>query len=189
MTKQYIVAFTGARPSDLGGYDWYNKKNKNIRKHIKKQLRKLFDLNEYDNYLFRSGMALGIDQFVMDVLIELKAEYEDIINIEIEACVPFKLQYVKWNEVQQAKYHELLRHADIITYVDTLDDYKDKSVEEGKYSKTKLHLRNHYMIDDADLLMAYPIEGKETGGTVSAIKYALANDKKVFITEISNNKK
>ena len=189
MSKQFVVAFTGTRPSELGGYDWHNKKNKTIRKYIKKQLRKMFDSNEYDNYIFKVGMALGIDQFAMEVLIELKSEYEDTINIEIEACVPFKLQYVKWSDVQQAKYHELLRGADKITYVDTLDDYKDSSVEEGKYAKSKLQLRNHYMIDSADLVLAYPVAGKETGGTVSAIKYALSNGKKVFITEISNNKK
>lgn len=186
--KKIIIAFTGTRPSEISSYNWDDKRNKSLRKHMKTQLRHIFDTGGYEEYLFISGMALGIDQYAINVLIELQAEYEDLINIRIEAAIPFKLQYTKWNKEQQTRYHTLLKYVDIITYVDSIDKYKDKRVEEGAYSKKKLHLRNHYMVDKCDLLMAYPVLGKEDGGTRSAIDYAISKKKKVYVTEIEKKK-
>lgn len=184
MKEQFIIAFTGTRPSEISSYDWNDKRNKLLRNHMKAQLRQIFDTGEYTDYIFISGMALGVDQFAISVLIELQAEYEDLINIRLEAAIPFKLQYTKWNKEQRTRYHTLLKYMDIITYVDTIDKYKDKTVEEGAFSEKKLHLRNHYIIDKCNLLMAYPILGKKSGGTRSAIKYAISKNKKIYMTEI-----
>lgn len=189
MSEAFVIAFTGARPSSIGSYEWNDKKNKAIRKSIKNTLMKFFENNDYDKYLFKVGMALGIDQYAMSVLIELRAEFKDAIDIKIEACVPFELQYIKWSPEQKNRYKDLLRQADIITYVDELDEFQIDDVDIGQYHKDKLLNRNKYMVNGCNLLLAYPIEGKKTGGTIHAINYALKHNKKVYITELAKSKK
>lgn len=75
---------------------WYNEnsinylKMKNILKKSIVQLIKTYDVNH-----FISGMALGVDQYAAEIVLELKKQYP---QITLECAIPCETQAIKWTE-------------------------------------------------------------------------------------------
>lgn len=141
-----ILAITGHRPQKLGGFDPDNAQRQGVRKAIRRALRTI----QPDKVI--TGMALGVDQDVAEICIEL--------GIPFIAAVPFLGQEKKWNERSQEHYRELLSQAE-----------KVEVVHDGDYAAWKLLKRNEWMIDRANVLLAV-WDGKPDGGTAHAVKYA-----------------
>lgn len=162
------IAFTGHRPNKLGGYDWYNPKNQKIREAIYKEIIKIIYSTKESEFMFITGGALGVDQFAFDVVNKMTLNSPNIQNI---IAVPFKDQPNAWfNKNDINRYKEQLKQADRVIYVDELDEYKRTSTPEGRYNPQKLQIRNAYMVDNCDILIA--VWDGSNSGTGNCVHYA-----------------
>jgi uncharacterized phage-like protein YoqJ len=146
-----ILAVTGHRPEKLGGYS-------------EQAFNKLVTLaemvlDEYKPTLVLTGMALGWDQAV--------AQACDNKHVAFTACVPFYGQDSKWPDTSKAIYAALCGLA-----------LKTVIVSEGGYSAAKMQIRNEYMVDHCDLLIA--LYDGTPGGTANCVNYAKKVGRKGF---------
>jgi uncharacterized phage-like protein YoqJ len=148
------VAFTGHRPQRLGGFKIPNPQYEKIYKQLVESLQKLSPTEAI------TGMALGVDQWAVDACLEL--------NIPYTAAVPFKGQEMMWPKESQQKYKEYLERAKEVVIVSP-----------GAFSAKKMHLRNEWMVDRCDVLIAV-WDGSSTGGTANCVGYAKQKGKKII---------
>lgn len=182
------IAFSGHRPNKLGGYNWNNEKNKRIITKINSVLTDIMKENNYfeDGVHFIFGGALGIDQMAYHVcrMLGIRHELRLKNKLIMEVAVPYKNQPNKWfNNVDVIRYNKQLEHANIVTYVDELEGYSRTNAPVGEYNAYKLQIRNEYMIDNCDLLIA--VWDGSKGGTCNCIKYAEKLGKKIIIIDPS----
>lgn len=154
------VAATGHRPDKIGGYDFYAPQRVWVRDQIKQAL---IDLKATHGI---SGMALGVDQDFAYVCIELA--------IPFTAAIPFVGQEEAWPQHSQEWYEWLLIRADDVVVVSP-----------GGYSASKMQVRNEWMTDSCDVLLAV-WDGSE-GGTRNCVNYAYYSYSPSFIRRINPN--
>ena len=145
-----IISGTGHRPDKLGGYSdiAFNKLVKIAEEYLSE--------NRPDKVI--SGMALGWDQALAQAAINLK--------IPFVAAIPFKNQECKWPNKSQTKYKTILAAASECVIVC-----------EGEYAAWKMQVRNKYMVDNSDLVVAM-FDGT-TGGTANCVNYAISKNKQI----------
>jgi uncharacterized phage-like protein YoqJ len=99
-----------------------------------------------------SGMALGVDQWAANICNKLK--------IPLIAAIPFEGQEKMWPEKSKKVYQSLLQKA------------SEKIVVcEGGYSAYKMQLRNEWMVNHCDILLA--VWDGSKGGTGNCVDYAM----------------
>jgi len=140
------LAVTGHRPNKLGGYDTPNPTYDAVRRALRTRLLELRPTKVL------TGMALGVDQWVAELCIELQ--------IPFVAVIPFPGQEKAWPRRAQRRYHTLLAQA-----VDRV------IVSPGPYAPEKMHLRNEWLVEHADELLS--VWDGSPGGTSSCRAYAL----------------
>ena len=145
-----IVAFTGHRPDKLGGYG----------KEIKTRLRRLARYALADRNAERAviGMALGWDQAAGWACVDL--------GLPFTAAIPFKGQESRWPYDSQREFNDLLGKAARIVVVSP-----------GRYEPWKMQLRNEWMVENSDELLA--LWNGTRGGTANCLDYAAALRKPV----------
>jgi len=153
------IAVTGHRPDKLGGYN-ATENFKAIRRHMRNFLEQAPD-GELE---LISGGALGIDQFWMEVGLHL--------DLPVVAALPFRGYNDRWPLFSRQKYEKLLDKCREVHYV----------CEPG-YDPSKLQIRNVWMVDKCDTLVAY--YNGSPGGTQNCVEYAISKDKRV--TEFDTN--
>lgn len=146
-----IVAGTGHRPNKLGGFN-----NKAFLKLVK-IAEDWIHTNKPEKII--SGMAQGWDQALAQAAVNC--------GIPFIAALPFKGQEIRWSQKSQRYYNRLLSKAEQIVYV----------CDEG-YEAYKMQLRNEWMVDNSNLVLA--MWDGTTGGTLNCLKYAYANQIKVI---------
>ena len=147
-----IIAGTGHRPNKLGGYDdgTFNRLTELAMNFLKEN-------PEYDTVV--SGMALGWDMALALATLLLKRK--------LIASVPFKGQESKWPDITQERYKKLLSRASQVVIV-----------SKGSYSAEKMQVRNEWMVDHADAILA--LWDGSRGGTYNCIQYAKKKNKKII---------
>lgn len=153
------VCVTGHRPNKLYGYDMTDPRYIAIKDFMKEFLKMKECTEVY------TGMALGIDQLFAEAVIELKDEG---YQIELNCAIPCKNHSCKWPLASQKHYGEILEKADNIILV------SDK-----EYSPYLMQLRNEYMVDKSDEVLA--IWDGSDGGTGNCVRYANKVGKKVTV--------
>lgn len=98
-----------------------------------------------------TGMALGVDQVAALVCADR--------GVPFTAVVPFAGQQERWRDRDKQRYADLLAKAAEVTVVSA-----------GGYSAGKMHARNRWMVDRADVLLA--VWNGNGGGTASCVEYA-----------------
>ena len=170
MQNDYIktCCFTGHRPKVLPwGYDENDLPCGSFKSKLKFTLENLIVENGYKRFI--SGMAMGADMICAEIVLSLKNIYP---YIELECAVPNYAFTENWKDDEARKYSSILTRADGIKFV------SDSRI----YSKRDLMLRNIYMVDSSELIIAVYIEG-ESGGTRNTIDYARYKNKEVMIIE------
>lgn len=152
-----IVAFTGHRPDELGGYNLPNP----TYIHVCQQLEKT--LTELKPEKAISGMALGVDQWAANICVKL--------GIPFTAAMPFLEQDSVWPEASKKTFRALLNKA-----------AEQVIVSEGGYTAAKMQVRNEWMVDHCDVLVAV-YNGADSGGTFNCIQYAKSVDKKIIFID------
>ena len=148
-----IVAFTGHRPNKLGGYKLPNPTYVHVCQQIEKTLLELKPVK------IITGMALGIDQWATNITIKL--------GIPFIAAIPFEGQEKAWPEGSQRTWRALLKKA-----------AEKVIVCEGEYAPNKMQIRNEWMVDHCDKLIA--VWDGTPGGTGNCINYAKSINKEII---------
>jgi uncharacterized phage-like protein YoqJ len=148
-----IVAFTGHRPSKLGGYKLPNPTYIKVCRQIESTLKEL------NPEKVISGMALGVDQWAAFISYKLK--------IPFIAAVPFINQECKWPTSSQEIYNKLIKLAS-----------EKVIVSDGEYSAHKMQVRNEWMINNCDQVIA--VWDGSSGGTGNCVDYAKSKNKSII---------
>ena len=148
-----IVAFTGHRPDKLGGYKLPNDTYIKVCRDID------WLLKELNPEKVISGMALGVDQWAANIAYKL--------GIPFVAAIPFEGQELAWPEASQKTYRLLRKLAS-----------EEVIVSPGGYSADKMQVRNIWMVDNCDSLIA--VWDGSKGGTGNCVEYARSVDRKIY---------
>lgn len=103
---------------------------------------------------FYNGMAMGFDLLAAECVLLFKKKHP---YLRLIACVPCYGQERYFSEEDKARYIHLLKVAD------------ETVVLSEKYFQGCMQVRDQYMVDRADTLLAYC--KKETGGAAYTVKY------------------
>lgn len=162
-----ICCFTGHRPNKFSFK--YNEMHPDCIK-IKALLKEEIEKTIKDGYdYFISGMALGVDMWVAEAVIELQKTYP---NIKFEVAVPCANQECTWPEISQNRYRHILMHADLLYYV-----------SRKPYQPYLMLQRDKYMVDKSSRLIA--VFDGSSGGTKHTFDYAI--EKGIPIVRIDPN--
>lgn len=148
-----IVAFTGHRPEEIGGYGCNP-----TRSWIVDGLYKI--LNHLKPTEAICGMALGVDTWAAALCLTER--------IPFIAAIPFEGQESIWPEERQKHYKWLCSKAKV-KYI----------VSKGGYSPEKMQIRNEWMVDNAHVIIA--VWNGSDGGTANCVNYAKLMKKPIFI--------
>lgn len=158
-----ICAFTGHRPVKLSFK--YNESHPDcilLKLMLKVEIIKAIR-DGYDYFI--SGMALGVDTFVAEIVLELKEIYP---NIKLECAIPCAGHPNTWPLPAQERYYSILERADVVTNVST-----------ESYKGYLMLRRDEYMTNKCSLLIAV-FDGVDKGGTAHTINYAKEHKKDII---------
>lgn len=173
VNKETTVCFTGPRPANMFGYNIDTIEYKKVLDDIQKTVRTLYHSENARTFIV--GGAQGFDTLAAIALYSMKSELKDI---KIVLAAPFKNQDIKWPADARKLYTNIKGIVDEVVYVDALQDYAFSPVSLGEYHPNKMHLRNHYMVDRSDIVIAYN-NGKGTG-TKNCINYATGKRRRII---------
>ena len=146
-------AFTGYRPSKMPwGYDETDARCVEFRFRLREALEYLIGQGYTD---FMSGGALGFDQMAARIVLSLREKYPWIRLIMV---IPFDGQADKWSREQRGRWLEIIEASDRVIRIS------------HRYDKGVFFQRNHYMVENADLILA-AFDG-QPGGTAGTVAYA-----------------
>jgi len=162
--RKYTCCFTGHRPQKLPwGYDeeWEDC----IRLKLKLACE-IEAMRRKGVTTFISGMAIGVDMWAAEIVLDLKRAYpQDAIRLV--AAIPFEGQANKWSNEYRERYFDILAQADEEITVHT------------HYTQSCMHERNRYMVDNSAHMIA--VFNGEKGGTANTLKYAEAKGLNIVI--------
>lgn len=148
--------FTGHRPNKfIFKYDEESPDCKKLKKLLKESIEEAINKG-YKHFI--SGMALGVDTWAAEIVLELKEVYP---NITFEAAIPCISQDSRWINESKERYRKILERADVITQV-TNQTFKE--------NPSCMLIRNIYMINNSNLIIA--VFDGTSGGTKHAFDYA-----------------
>ena len=160
--------FTGHRPKAL---PWKEDENDIRCTALKSKIRREAEnlIVEQGCEYFISGMAQGSDMICAEVILALKNIYP---HIKLECAIPNRAFTSSWANADIRRYTSILTRADNIKFIS----------EKRAYSLSDLMLRNIYMVDNSDIIIAVYING-ESGGTRNTINYAESKKKKIIFID------
>ena len=166
MNIENTCCFTGKRPQSFSfGYNEYAKGCVRLKEKLKAEIENAIGRG-YKNFI--SGMALGVDLWAAELVLELKKKYPEI---ELYCAIPYKGQSISW----EADYRE--------RYMTCIHKSKKYVVISPVYTKSCFFKRNMYMVDNSSLVIAVS-DNPPTGGTAHTIDYAQRMGKEIKILEI-----
>ena len=115
---------------------------------------------------FIMGGCEGADMDFAETVLGLRGYHDSYFPIELEAALPYPYKFPDEPNPIQKMREKTIYDCDRITYVS------------NHYHRGCMQLRNQYMVDNSDLVLAI-WNGKESGGTWNTIKYARKQGKKI----------
>lgn len=158
------IAFTGHRPNKLYGYDKNEEGNQKILEIMGKKIEQ-YIIDNNGEVEFTSGMALGTDIWLADIVVKLRRKYP---KVKLHCALPIENHSKMWNKKDKAIHSKML---------DKADSYE--IVSEGDYTSKCMLVRDAYMVERADMLLAV-FDGSKSG-TGHTIDLAVSKGKKVAI--------
>jgi uncharacterized phage-like protein YoqJ len=149
------IAVTGHRPQKLGNEYQYDGP---YSTYLREKFREILIKEQPSQCI--TGMALGVDTLFCQVAIELA--------IPVLAAIPFPGQETRWPPASQELYTKLLSNSLVTAHL----------VSSGPYNSAKMQIRNEYMVDKADKLVA--VWNGSAGGTMNCVRYAEKNNKNII---------
>lgn len=139
-------------------------------KHAEAIKNKLLDIIEIlvrdHNLTFRVGGAIGFDTLAALCVLDKRNEHPD--SIKLTLCLPCRDQTKGWGRENVEIYDYIKSEADEVVVLS--EEYTDGCMLE----------RNRYMVDGADICIAYCNDKKATrGGTAYTVRYAEKQNVKI----------
>lgn len=157
--------FTGYRPKSLPfGYDEGAEGCKRLKALLTESIEKQITENGVTHFI--SGMAMGVDIYAAEAVLELKEKYP---HITLECAIPCETQANRWSEGWRNRYFDIIYRSD------------DAQMLQTHYTSDCMMKRNKYMVDNSDVVIA--VWNGEKSGTRNTVDYALKNGKKVIIID------
>lgn len=153
--------FTGHRPQKLG-YGENSIQCDELKGRLEELIKNLIEKEGVTHFI--SGVALGVDTYAANIVLNLKAQYP---GITLECAIPCETQAVKWNERDRDIYYDLLAKCDKETLL------------QQNYTSDCMQKRNEYMVDNSDYVIA--VWNGKPSGTGNTVKYAQKNKKAVLL--------
>ena len=166
------ICFTGHTPRHLGGYS-----SNPIHQWVKQSLAKaIHRAIKQGAHKFISGGALGVDQWAAEIIIDIKSGKDKAVEnpwmIDLVMAIPFPSHGSNWSNPETINnYHRILREADKVV-----------NISDDPYKPMLMQLRNIWMVDRADCVIAVWKTGKP-GGTANTLKYAIKKRKPILWIE------
>lgn len=163
------VCFTGHRPEKLPDN---GDNNSYIIKMIKSMLYKeILDSVEAGYDTFITGLARGVDLWAGEMVLEIKAQKP---HIRLIAASPYKAHGNTLKGAEKWVYGNIIAKADMIVYVCE------------NYTKLCMKMRNQYMVDNSNKLIAVVSDYKS--GTGQTISYARKEKIEIKVFDINKIK-
>lgn len=112
---------------------------------------------------FISGMALGVDIWAAEIVLQLKKRYP----ITLECAIPCETQAARWLEEERDRYWGIIERCDKETLLQT------------NYSADCFQKRNQYMIDHSDFVIA--VWNGKPSGTGKTVLYVRKKGREVVL--------
>lgn len=159
--KNSTVSFTGHRPERFGGYH----EDSDLVNAVKSELRsKIAGAINLGYECFITGMALGVDTWAGEIVLEFQKEFPEVRLI---CAVPFAGQERMWPLQAKKRYWNLIDNASEV-----------EIVSEGDYSREKMQVRNEWMVDNSAVVIS--VWDGTNGGTANCVRYAKSQKVKIW---------
>ena len=156
-------AFTGHRPQHLPfGMNENDERCVRLKEILKEEIINLIEKEGVTHFI--TGMALGVDLYAAEIVLDLKACYP---NITLESAIPCETQAVKWSAAQRERYYDIAAQCDKETML------------QCHYSPDCMDKRNRYMVDHADYILA--VWNGCPSGTGNTVRYAHKKGKSIIV--------
>lgn len=159
-------AITGPRPQNMFGFNESDPRYELVKQALQHEIRTLIQNNVSH---FISGVALGIDMFAAETVLDLKRHYT---HVTLEAAIPHRLQHQKWSTEYQNRYRNILNQCDEITTI------------QQDYTPNCFFRRNRYMVDNATHLLTVTQKSNPSSGTQYTIQYAAQKRLNIVLIDI-----
>ena len=155
-------AFTGHRPVKFSfGYNEGDEKCNGLKLVMTQQIRLLIKSGVS---LFYTGMALGVDQWGAEIILDMKRQFP---HIQLVAVLPCEEQANKWSSEHRERYFN------------TLPECDDVITLNSRFTPECMLERNRYMVDHAEYLLAV-YDGGGRGGTAYTVRYARERKREII---------
>jgi uncharacterized phage-like protein YoqJ len=155
MGKKNTCCFTGHRPPK---FPWgYDEEWEDCVKLKLKLACEIEAMRQKGVTNFISGMAVGVDMWAAEIVLDLKSAYPQD-TIKLIAAIPYEGQANKWSVEYRERYFDILAQAD------------QEVIFQEHYTKSCMHERNRFMVDNSAYMIA--VFNGDKGGTANTLHYA-----------------
>ncbi len=148
----YRISFTGYRPEKLPFFGEDDPMCVDLKQRLSKQIGRLINDGADEFY---TGMALGVDTWAAESVLEHKKTHPDI---KLIAVLPCPEQTDRWTSADKARYKTILGQCDRTMMISP------------HYDKNCMLRRNRALVELCDVLIAV-YDGKR-GGTQYTVNFA-----------------
>lgn len=164
------VCLTGHRPNKLWGYDLDVPEYDRLQDRLENIIESLVD--EYDEVVCHSGLALGADTVWSIAILNKREEYPN--KVKFHAEIPFMGQSSRWFGDSIALWEYQVEVADERTVYLNKNHClarEDWSLVPKEEIIKAMNDRNEGMVNASDIVIAI-YDGGTSGGTCNAVNYA-----------------
>ena len=155
MGKKNTCCFTGHRPQKL---PWgYDEEWEDCVKLKLKLACEIEAMRKKGVTTFITGKAIGVDMWAAEIVLDLKSAYPQD-TIKLIAAIPYEGQANKWSVEYRERYFDILAQAD------------QEVIFQEHYTKSCMHERNRFMVDNSAYMIA--VFNGDKGGTANTLHYA-----------------
>lgn len=161
---EQTCCFTGHRPKKLPfKSNETDERCIRLKEILRNEIKKLIAEKGVNKFI--SGMAIGTDIICTEIVLDMKKEYD----IVLECAIPCRNQNEKWNKKQKERYSNLIHQADIVTCL------------QEDYTRGCMQKRNKYMVDNSQYVIA--VWDGSKSGTFNTLKYARKLKRNIMVID------
>lgn len=157
----YRISFTGYRPEKLPFFGEDDPMCIDLKQRLSEQIEKLINDGADEFY---TGMALGVDTWAAQAVLEHKKSHPEI---KLIAVVPCPEQASKWSAPDKARYKTILGQCDKILTISP------------NYTRDCMLKRNRVLVELCDMLVA--VYDGQKGGTGYTVNFAKSSGKNIIL--------
>ena len=165
MEEIKACCFTGHRPQSLPfRFDEQDRRCRKLKRVLRKEIER--QIREEGVTHFISGMAIGVDMYAAEIVLDVKKKYP---HITLESAIPCENQAAKWTIPLRERYYNIAAQCD------------KESMLQHHYTPDCMHKRNRYMVDNAHTVIA--VWNGRPSGTGTTVRYAADLGKTIVIID------